>query len=185
MGKAEEIGKNLNKIHKPTLDFKLFFLLIILIGFSVTNCILREISTKNNYITKMIIYLIIGTILSIGIYFLDYKKIKKYSNLVYLSATILMILPILGISSEINGVRFISIFGITFRQTTIALPLYIISFIGFISDYDKNSKIKISINDKEICFKKDITKIIILSLLSICFNSLEKKLLVKIKSLSL
>ena len=33
MGNAEEIGKKLNKIHKPKLDWKLLIILIVLLGF--------------------------------------------------------------------------------------------------------------------------------------------------------
>ena len=47
MGNAEEIGKSLNKIHKPQLDWKLLILIGILMGFSLFISILKE-STGND-----------------------------------------------------------------------------------------------------------------------------------------
>ncbi len=167
MGNATDIGKKLNKIHRPKLDLKLLILIFILIGFGITISILKQSSTNNNYIINTIIYMAIGMILSICIYFVDYKKIKKYSNFIYLFATLLIILSTTEIGLTINSTHFINIFGITFRPITIALPLYIISFAGFISGYNKNNKLKICTNNKEIYLKKDIIKMIILGLLSI------------------
>ena len=42
MGDAEEIGKQLNKIHKPRLDWKLILLILILMGFGLYVAILKE-----------------------------------------------------------------------------------------------------------------------------------------------
>lgn len=97
MGHAEEIGKKLNKIHKPKLDWKLLILILILIGFGIIVAILRDRQPlkTNNYTGSTIVYLVIGIILSIVIYFFDYKKIKKYSNLIWIIATIIMVVPFL------------------------------------------------------------------------------------------
>ena len=124
MGEAEEIGKQLNKIHRPKLDWKLLILIIILTTYGLIIAILKEKSTNNNYIANTIFHIIIGLIIGIAIYFFDYRKIKKYSNLIYIIATIIMILPKIGIlSCYINGIPYIKIFNITIMSSSIAIPL--------------------------------------------------------------
>ena len=167
MGVPEEIGRKLNKIHKPKLDWKLLLLMVILMGFGVFVAILKQKNTNDNYIQSTIIYMIIGTILSIGIYFFDYKLLKKYSTVIYIIASILMILPMIQFGFIPRGVYNIQLFEITISPSTIALPLYLISFIGFIFNYNKTNNFKMTILNKEIEINKDMVKIIICSVASL------------------
>ena len=167
MGVPEEIGRKLNKIHKPKLDWKLLLLMVILMGFGVFVVILKQQNMNDNYIESTIIYMIIGTILSIGIYFFDYKLLKKYSTVIYIIASILMILPMIQFGFIPRGVYNIQLFEITISPSTIALPLYLISFIGFIFNYNKTNNFKMTILNKEIEINKDMVKIIICSVASL------------------
>ncbi len=163
MGVAEEIGKKLNKIHKPKLDWKLLVLVAILMGFGLIVAILKQPTMNDDYIESTIIYMIIGIILSIVVYFFDYRKMKKYSNVIYLIASIIMILPIIG-GYSVKGLTYIWIFNISIFPPTIAVPLYLIAFIGFIVNYDKNKIIKITISNKKFIINKDLIKILISSI---------------------
>ena len=167
MGAPEEIGRKLNKIHKPKLDWKLLLLMVILMGFGVFVAILKQPIMNENYIGSTIIYMTIGVILSIGIYFFDYKLLKKYSTVIYIIASILMILPMIQFGFIPRGVYNIQLFEITISPSTIALPLYLISFIGFIFNYNKTNNFKMTILNKEIEINKDMVKIIICSVASL------------------
>lgn len=46
MGDAQQIGKRLNKIHRPKLDWKLIILILILIGFGVVVTIIKTSSNS-------------------------------------------------------------------------------------------------------------------------------------------
>ena len=166
MGEAEEIGRKLNKIHKPKLDWKLLLLIIILMGFGIVVAVLKEPTMKGYCIESTIIYMILGIILSIGIYFFDYRKIKNYSNIIYLIASVIMFLPIIW-GYSIGGLRYIRFFGIGIFPPTMAVPLYLIAFIGFIVDYDKMKVINIKIINKGIIINKDLVKIVICSIVSL------------------
>lgn len=168
MGSAEEIGKRLNKIHRPKLDWKLLILLVILIGFGILVAVLKQPIMNDYYIGKTLLYIIIGIAIGIGIYFFDYKKIKKYSNVIYIFATIIMILPLL-FRGMINGVAYLKILNIAIYTPTITLPLYLISFIGFIVNYNKDNNFNINILNRELKINKDFIKIAILSILSLFF----------------
>ena len=89
MGNAEELGKKLNKIHKPKLDWKLLLIITILLFFGFLVVLIRVENGLGGYVSesnigKYIISLIIGLALSLIIYFIDYTKINKYSTLLYL-----------------------------------------------------------------------------------------------------
>ena len=168
MGNAEEIGKRLNKIHSPKLDWKLLILLVILIGFGILVAVLKQPIMNDYYIGKTLLYIIIGIAIGIGIYFFDYKKIKKYSNVIYIFAIIIMILPLL-FRGMINGVAYLKILNIAIYTPTLTLPLYLISFIGFIVNYNKDNNFNINILNRELKINKDFIKIAILSILSLFF----------------
>ncbi len=167
MGVPEEIGRKLNRIHKPKLDWKLLILIIILMGFGFFVAMLKQTTMNDTYIESTIVYMMIGIVLSIGIYFFDYRLLKKYSNIIYFFASILMILPILHLGYTIRGMVYIRLFGITISPPTIAVPLYLISLIGFIDSYNKSNSLNITILNKEIAVNKDIIKIIICSIISL------------------
>ncbi len=168
MGNPEEIGKKLNKIHKPKFDWILVLLVLILLGFGIFIAILQnDTSYSQNMTSKTITYTIIGSILCAGVYFIDYRKLKKYSTLIYIIATLIMFMPYIGLRSQINGVIYASLFGNNFLTATVALPLYLIAFIGWITNYKKENTIKIQIENSKIEINKDIIKIVILSIISI------------------
>lgn len=170
MGNAEEIGKRLNKIHRPKIDWKLIVLITILTAFGIIISVLKRDITNEYEINKTLIYISIGIVVSIIIYFIDYRKIKKFSNLIYLIASFLLILPISGISDTINGVPVLDIVGdIVLIPCMIAVPMYIIAFVGFITNYNKDKKINIRLEiiNKTITIENDLIKIIVLSIISL------------------
>ena len=85
MGNAEEIGKELNKIHKPKLDWKLLTLLVILIGFgtlyiiqSIANILMNiNMGVKTSVILPFVsdadIYYVIN-ILCMAVIFSIYRR---------------------------------------------------------------------------------------------------------------
>ena len=86
MGEAEDIGKKLNKVHKPKLDWKLLILVIILISFGIVVAFLHNENAINSKIENTIFYVIIGSVLGIAIYFFDYRKKvgeERYKNSIF------------------------------------------------------------------------------------------------------
>lgn len=169
MGDAEEIGKKLNKIHKPKLDWSLLIILIILLGFGFlvvftrTSNVLIDDYIEDHLINRYIISLIVGSILSIFIYFIDYTKIMKYSNIFYIIATLFIVYSFL-FGVDVNGLPYIYISpSIVFSPVIIAMPLYIIAFVGFVNNEKQEKKKKIILNKS---INLHLIKIIILSIIS-------------------
>ena len=131
MGDAIEIGKKLNKIHKPKLDITLLIFTIIPLFFGLLVAYIRNNNTSinltENSFFKFVVTLIIGVSLGIGIYFINYKKMLKYSNLFFCLAIIL-----------------------TFSVPTVAMPIYVISFIGFLESMYEENKFSLEIDGLKI-----------------------------------
>lgn len=175
MGDAVDIGKRLNKIHKPKLEWKLLINTIVLLGFGLLVAVTRNINYEvglyqNGYerlFNAPIIFsisCIIGILLSIGVYFSNYKKLQKYATITYIFATIIGIfinnfgriyIPFLDIKSQVPRI--------------LPMLLYIISFVGFIQNIKENKDI-IKVQIKYHLIKEHylkIGKIIILSFFSL------------------
>ncbi len=172
MGDAEVIGKTLNKIHKPKLDYKLIILLLILlcftflvVGIKTTSHVFSE--GEGPFFVKTIVYLIIGFILGLAIYFMDYTKISKYSNYIYIVSSILIIYTIIFSHHLINGIPYLNIGNIYIPINRVTMPLFLISFIGFIQNVGKHKMEFRVLNLETIQIDKSLIKVIILSVFSL------------------
>lgn len=174
MGDGEEIGKKLNKIHRPKFDWKLVLIILVLLCFGGLVSFIRASSIdekifgiEGQSIIKFITFTIVGIIISVAIYYVDYSKIKKYSNIFYILAT-LSILFALWFGTLIGGVPHLCLGTITFSPAVIAMPLYIIAFVGFINNLDRESKLeKIIFQYISIKVNINLLKIIVLSIISL------------------
>ena len=173
MGDAEVIGKTLNKIHKPKLDYKLIILLLILlcftflvVGIKTTSHVFSE--GEGPFFVKTIVYLIIGFILGLAIYFMDYTQIAKYSNYIYIASSILVIYTVQFSNYQVNGIPYLNVGNIfTVSISTVAMPLFLISFIGFIQNVGKH-KVELHVLSLEtIRIDISLIKIIVLSIFSL------------------
>lgn len=128
MGNAKKIGKELNKIHRPKLDWVLIGLIIILFSFRIS----LSVNSTTNYINVK--YLIVGLICGTIIYFFDYRKTKNYSNLIYFTASMILIFQWINwyFGLDIDKIHFVNM-----RLWNVCIPLYIIAFAGYMADYKK------------------------------------------------
>ena len=173
MGDAEVIGKTLNKIHRPKLDYKLFILLLILLCFTFLVAWIKTTSHvfsegEGPFFIKTIVYLIIGFILGLTIYFMDYTKIAKYSNYIYIVSSLLIIYTLFFSNYKANGISYLRIGNIfTVSISTVAMPLFLIAFVGFIQNVGKHQVEFRILNLETIKIDKSLIKIIILSIFSL------------------
>lgn len=165
MGQAEEIGKRLNKIHKPKMNLQLLIITLILLGFGF---LLSYIDNADNWKSNLI-YITISIIPFLIIYFFDYKKLQKYSYLIYFVATIILLMPI--IADDTGTPRSVT--------RIIAIPLYIIAFVGFIENISKKGEIKIEyIKTYKINVKIVIAVLSVISLMLLSQNNSNSQTLI-------
>lgn len=102
MGDAEEIGRKLDKVHKPKPEWSIWIMTLFLsaVGLLAIYFIGKEM-TNPDLFSDSLIYNTIGMGIVIGLYLMDYKKIKKFSLIIYLITLIFMILSRLLLPSQI------------------------------------------------------------------------------------
>lgn len=187
MGDAEIIGKQLNKVHRPRLDWKLLIILVVLLifGFVISYIITENEHTEmmqymkegvseyitTNYMIKYACFVVLGFSIGVIIYFCDYKKIKNKPLILYIIATVVIILAFLfGIS--VNGINFLRIGNYSIRSNTIAIPLYILAFIVFLENINEENKLTKLFKEKNIKINSNVLKLVVLSLISLLMLSL-------------
>lgn len=170
MGDPKNIGKYLNRIHRPKLDIKLLIISLItvffglLITYSLSNMLYKNNIGSNSWFYENIIYIIFSGLLGTIIYFYDYTKLQKRSWIVYLFSTIIGILSIsMNFQNSNSSYIYIPIFNINILTANIIVLLYIIGFSGFINNFNLNIKSNVVL----------ITILSLFSLLVVCYcNSL-------------
>lgn len=182
MGDAEIIGKELNKVHRPRLDWKLLIILVVLLifGFVISYIITENEHTEmmqymkegvseyitTNYMIKYVCFVGLGFAIGVIIYFCDYERIKNKPLILYIIATVVIILAFLfGIS--VNGINFLRIGNYSIRSNTIAVPLYILAFIGFLENINEENKLTKLFKEKNIKINANVLKLVVLSLISL------------------
>ena len=187
MGDAEIIGKELNKVHRPRLDWKLLIILVVLLifGFVISYIITENEHTEmmqymkegvseyitTNYMIKYVCFVGLGFAIGVIIYFCDYERIKNKPLILYIIATVVIILAFLfGIS--VNGINFLRIGNYSIRSNTIAVPLYILAFIGFLENINEENKLTKLFKEKNIKINANVLKLVVLSLISLLMLSL-------------
>ena len=134
MGEPAKIGKGLHKLHKPKMEWGILLLFIALIGIGLLaiGTYSNQVSDYGFLLEKQSRFVILGAIAFSLAYFMDYRKLEKFSTFIYIAGIIILLITLtMGIS--MNGAkRWIAIGGFSIQATNIAIPLFIIGFVGFV-----------------------------------------------------
>ena len=124
-----------------------------------------------NYMIKYVCFVGLGFAVGVIIYFCDYERIKNKPLILYIIATVVIILAFLfGIS--VNGINFLRIGNYSIRSNTIAVPLYILAFIVFLENINEENKLTKLFKEKNIKINANVLKLVVLSLISLLMLSL-------------
>ncbi|MFP3916606.1 FtsW/RodA/SpoVE family cell cycle protein [Lysinibacillus telephonicus] len=141
MGSPITLGKSLNKLHRPKVDWLLISLLIVtlLLSFLPIMALNQERYLDffnlnfSTMIQNKVIFIIIGLIVAIGIMYFDYRKLKRFGYLFYAAGVGLIIFLQLFTNSIVNGEQMISLGGIDI-QVWMAIPLFLIAWASIFSN---------------------------------------------------
>lgn len=169
MGNAEEIGKNLNQIHRPKLDWKLLMITAVLLFFGALVSFTRsQVLDLGGSIERYGVGLLIGGVLAIGFYFVDYRKLLKKPEILY-GVVILLMIFVQNFGLGINGRRvYLSFFGFTLFTPALVVFINILAFIGFLQKIDRTKNCTINFSEnRQIKMNLELLKIILLSGISL------------------
>lgn len=135
MGNPSDIGKKLHKTHKPKIEWSIFVLIAILVGIGLYGLLMYSAYYYDNIIYKQIAWIALGVTILFVVYFINYKKIEKYSLYLYIGILGMMTIAFMA-GSTVNGARnYISFLGISARISSIGMPFLIISYAGIAKKY--------------------------------------------------
>ncbi|WP_028609532.1 FtsW/RodA/SpoVE family cell cycle protein [Paenibacillus harenae] len=136
MGDPDQIGRQLHAAHKPVFEWSLAVLVAILLGIGLVAMYAMKFALSDDYglgegyFPRQSLYVAVGVLLLIGIYFMDYRKLKKFSWYLYgFTVVIMFITSQIGIG--MNGNKHWLVFGpFTLDIFAISSYLFMIAIAG-------------------------------------------------------
>ncbi|WP_433943705.1 FtsW/RodA/SpoVE family cell cycle protein [Paenibacillus sp. SN-8-1] len=91
MGDPAEVGKQLHKVHKPRINYGLILIVLFFAAISVVSmwsvgenyAAYSEKYASAGFLEKQVFFLVLGIVVMIGVYFLDYRKLYKAAWYLY------------------------------------------------------------------------------------------------------
>lgn len=139
MGSASQIGKSMDKIHRPKWDFWLIGAVLLLIAVSITPILTTDFSHRfgvdmtGYFVKNKIIHIILAVAGIAVIMYFDYRKLQRYSMSFYRGALLLLIVLWAMPNIFVNGEAMYKIGPIRF-QAWMSLPLLLLAFAGFFTE---------------------------------------------------
>ncbi len=139
MGSPAKLGQELNKLHKPRIDWWLISLLAVTMALSFLPLMtLNEEMFTEKLMLKKALHVMIGLVLAVIMMFVDYRRFEKRGWIFY-SIGILLLLTLLNFPNRmVNGVPYIML-GPFQIQSLMALPFFFLAWASFFN----STKIKL------------------------------------------
>lgn len=138
MGSPVKIGQELNKLHKPRVDWWIIGLLTITMGLSFLPLFALGDMLADSYKLNKMMHVLLGAIAAVGMMFIDYRKLEKWGWLFYTIGNLLIVLITKFPNVTINGVPYFKI-GPVELESFMILPFMFIAWSTFFN----NNRLKI------------------------------------------
>lgn len=128
MGSPLQLGRELNQLHRPTVDWMIlaFTVSLLMIG------LLPIITSDILYIAEKLLTILFGVGIVVGIMFIDYRKFAKWGYLFYIIGSLLLLSIILFSNITINGISYLRV-GPIIIKGIMAIPFFLLSWASFFS----------------------------------------------------
>jgi rod shape determining protein RodA len=138
MGSPSKLGHELNKLHKPRIDWWLISLLAITMALSFLPLITLGDELSDGYLVMKAIHVLLGVTIAAAMMFIDYRKFENKGWVFYSIGVSFLFLLLTIPNTIINGVPYFMI-GPFQIESHYALPFL---FLGWASFFN-NPKIKL------------------------------------------
>jgi len=134
MGNPLQLGKDLNKLHRPKIDWLMMGLLLAAFGFGFLPLSVID-GEYDSYplIVNKIIQVIFGVGITVGVMLLDYRKLEKYRMNFYKIGCVFLLFIILFSNTQVNGYSYIHIPGLFEINAYYALPFFFVGWAGILN----------------------------------------------------
>ncbi|WP_045517261.1 FtsW/RodA/SpoVE family cell cycle protein [Neobacillus niacini] len=138
MGSPTKLGIQLNKLHRPKVDWWLMLLLAAALGLSFLPMFSLGYMNEPYFVTYKTLIVFIGGAVAAGIMLVDYRKWKKLGWLFYLVGVSLLLILMFFPNTMVNGIPLLKLGPITI-ESLMALPFFYLAWASFFN----NEKLRI------------------------------------------
>ena len=138
MGSPTKLGIQMNKLHRPKIDWLLLILLVAAIGLSFLPMFSLGYMEDSHFIILKILIAIIGIAAVAILMLVDYRKWQNFGWLFYAMGSFLLVMIRLFSNTMINGLHLIKLGPITI-ESLMALPFFFLAWASFFN----NKKLKV------------------------------------------
>jgi cell division protein FtsW (lipid II flippase) len=136
MGSPSKLGRELNKLHKPKVDWFLIGLLVAAMGLGFLPVLVFEYT--NDVMINKVIFVILGVVTAIGMMLLDYRKLERMGWLFYVIGVVVLLILYCFPNASMIGEPLIQIGPIAI-DCLMAVPFFFLAWASFFN----NSRLKI------------------------------------------
>ncbi|MES5925464.1 FtsW/RodA/SpoVE family cell cycle protein [Bacillus cereus group sp. MG9] len=135
MGSPIKLGRELNKLHKPKVDWFLIILLVAAMGLGFLPII--ALGHTNDLLMNKVISVILGIATAIGMMLLDYRKLERIGWLFYTIGILILLAIKCFPTISVNGEALIKIGPLTI-DCLMTIPFFFLAWASFFN----NSRLK-------------------------------------------
>ncbi|HGH7173303.1 TPA: FtsW/RodA/SpoVE family cell cycle protein [Bacillus wiedmannii] len=135
MGSPIKLGQELNKLHKPKVDWFLLILLVAAMGLGFLPII--ALGHTNDLLMNKVIFVILGIAAAIGIMLLDYRKLERLGWLFYTIGVLILLMIKCFPTGYVIGEAIIKIGPIKI-DCLMTIPFFFLAWASFFN----NSRLK-------------------------------------------
>ena len=139
MGSPSQIGKSMDKIHRPKWDFWLIGCIVCLVAVSFIPILTFDSAIQfganmtSNFIINKIVHILVAVIVIAILIYVDYRKFQRFSIYFYGFALILLMMMKFSPNALANGEAMLHIGPIHIKVWTV-LPILLVAFAGFFAE---------------------------------------------------
>ncbi|MBJ9982667.1 FtsW/RodA/SpoVE family cell cycle protein [Bacillus sp. S70] len=131
MGSPIKLGQELNKLHKPKVDWFLLILLVAAMGLGFLPVLV--FGYTNDVIINKVIFVILGVVTAIGMMLLDYRKLERMGWLFYIIGVVVLLMLYCFPNASMIGESLIQIGPIAI-DCLMAVPFFFLAWASFFND---------------------------------------------------
>ncbi|PES79978.1 cell division protein FtsW [Bacillus cereus] len=135
MGSPIKLGQELNKLHKPKVDWFLLILLVAAMGLGFLPII--ALGHTNDLLMNKVIFVILGIATAIGMMLLDYRKLERIGWLFYTIGILILLAIKCFPTISVSGEALIKIGPLTI-DCLMTIPFFFLAWASFFN----NSRLK-------------------------------------------
>ncbi|MDR4985866.1 FtsW/RodA/SpoVE family cell cycle protein [Bacillus cereus] len=135
MGSPVKLGQELNKLHKPKVDWFLIILLVIAMGLGFLPIV--AFGHTNDLLMNKVIFVILGIAAAFGMMLLDYRKLERLGWLFYTIGILILLAIKCFPTGFVNGEALIKIGPIKI-DCLMTIPFFFLAWASFFN----NSRLK-------------------------------------------